>query len=113
MTRRRRECSRQRDPLKQLVAAVDAAHASESVGENAGPQVSLEIATTKRGKPLPSCSISARNVLRRPLNSLVQERLLRLAAAIVRSSSDELPSRSLLSDLRRICVGAAQGAGGF
>jgi hypothetical protein len=53
MTRRRRECSRQRDPFKQLVAAVDAAHASESVGENADPQVSLELGHDEAGQTAP------------------------------------------------------------
>src|SRR5439155_1635358 len=53
MTRRRRECSRQRDSLKQLVAAVDAAHASVSVGENAAPQVSLELGHDEAGQTAP------------------------------------------------------------
>jgi len=39
--------------LKQLVAAVDAAHASESVGENAAPQVSLELGHDEAGRTAP------------------------------------------------------------
>ena len=49
---------------EQLVAAGDAAHASESVGENAAAQVSLELGHDETRQSSPSCSISARKVLR-------------------------------------------------
>ena len=98
---------------EQLVAAGDAAHASESVGENAAPQVSLELGHDEAGQPAPILFDLRQEGLEVPPNCLVQERLLRLAAAIARSSSDGLPSLSLLSDLRRSCLGAAQGGGGI
>jgi len=98
---------------EQLVAARDGADASEAVGENAAAQGSLELGHDEAGQPAPILFNLRQERLEVHPNCLVQERLLRLAAAIARSSSDGLPSRSLLSNLRRICVGAAQGAGGF
>jgi hypothetical protein len=98
---------------EQLVAAGDAAHASEAVGEDAAAQVTLELGHDKTGQPAPILLDLRQEGLEVPPNCLVQERLLRLAAAIARSSSDGLPSLCLLSDLRRSCLGAAQDAGGI
>ena len=99
---------------EQLVAAGDAAHASEAVGEDAAAQVPLELGHDETGQPAPILLDLRQEGLEVPPNCLVQERLLRLAVAVVRNSSDGLPLLSSLpSCLQRNCLGADQGADGF
>jgi hypothetical protein len=97
---------------EQLVAARDAADASESVGENAAAQVSLELGHDETGQAAPILFDLRQEGLEVPPNYFVQERLLRLAAAVARDSSDGSPW-FLPSGLRRNCLGTAQGAGGI
>jgi len=96
---------------EQLVAARDGADASEAVGENAAAQVSLELGHDEAGQPAPILLHLREEGLEVRPNRLVQERLLRPAAAVARDSRDGLPSLSLPSCVRRSCLGAAQGAG--
>ena len=95
----------------QLVAARDAADASESVGENATAQVSLELGHDEARQPAPILLDLRQEGLEVPPDRLVQERLLRLPAAVARDASDGSPW-FLPSGLRWNCLGTAQGAGG-
>jgi hypothetical protein len=103
--------ARERD--EQLVAAGDAAHASESVGENAAPEVSLEVGHDETGQPASVVLHLRQERLEVPPDGFVQERRLRLATAISRSSSGGLPSFFFPSGVRRNCLGAVQGARGI